>query len=46
MRSSIQISTKTKEKIAKLGTISGTYESVIVEMLEHIKKCDQWWEDK
>ena len=43
MCSSIQISHKTKARLGKLGTVTATYESVIVEMLEHLEKCDQWW---
>ena len=37
--STIRISKKAKIKIAELGTVSDTYESVIVRAIEHYKKC-------
>jgi len=46
MKTSIQISTETRLKLANLGTLASTYDSVINDMIEHCTKCDQWWENK
>ncbi len=39
--STIRISKKAKTMIAELGTVSDTYESVIVKLAEHYKRCNK-----
>jgi len=35
----IQIKRDTKEKLAKLGTLSSTYDSVLNELIDHVQNC-------
>lgn len=39
--STIRISKKAKNMIAEHGTVSDTYESVIVRVFDHYKKCNK-----
>ncbi len=46
MKTSIQISKETRLKLANLGTIGSTYDSVINDLMEHCTKCDSFWSEK
>jgi len=35
----IQVKAVTKERLASLGSLSATYDSVINEILDHVNKC-------
>ena len=39
--STIRLSKKAKASIAELGTLSDTYETVIMKAVEHYKKCSK-----
>jgi len=45
-KTSVQISKQTRLKLAKLGTIASTYDSLINELVNHVTKCDRFWEMK
>lgn len=42
MITTIVIKKSTKERLSKLGTLSGTYDSVINDILDHLEKCEQY----
>lgn len=45
-KTSVQISHETRLKLAKLGMLSQTYDSLIVELIEHVWVCPKFWEDR
>lgn len=40
MITTIVIKKSTKERLSKLGTLSGTYDSVINDILDYLEKCE------
>ena len=36
----VQLKKTTRERLAKLGTVSSTYDSVINELIDHAENCD------
>jgi len=45
-RTSIQLSEKTKIQLAKFGTKLSTWDSILTDLMNHSKKCQQFWEDR
>lgn len=45
MKTTIQVKKTTKERLSKLGCVNSTYDSLINEILDHLDKCDRFWED-
>jgi len=43
---SIELDVKTVNKIRKLGRIDESVPSFIKKTVEHISKCDKWWENR
>jgi len=39
MYTTLVLKKETKEKLAKLGTLSSTYDSVLNELIDHIQNC-------
>lgn len=46
MNTSIQVKQETRKRLAKLGSLSETYDSVISGLLDHADQCDRFWEKK
>lgn len=46
MYATIQIKKETKYKLAKLGNLSDTYDSIINALLEHVENCHSWQDQK
>ena len=46
MKLHIQINSKLKKRIAKLGDVNQNYEEVIKKIVTHCEICDRWWVDK
>ena len=42
----ISITRKTKNRLEKFGIKSSTWDSIIIELMNHVKKCDKFWVDK
>ena len=45
-KETIIVSKKTKQQLQKLGNIGDSFDSVIVSLLKHSDKCDQFWSDR
>lgn len=45
-KTTIIVSKKTKLQLQKLGNIGDSFDSVIISLLEHSDKCDQFWSDR
>ena len=43
MKTTIPLEKNTKSRLEKLGNLSSTYDSVVNEVLDHIKSCDTFW---
>ena len=46
MKTSVQITKETRLKLAKLGTLSSTYDSVINDLIDHAEKCQIFWNEE
>jgi len=44
--SSIAVAVTTRQKLAALGRKNQSYDNLLVEILDFIEKCDQWWSEK
>ena len=42
----IDVSTKTKLQLQKLGNIGDSFDSVISSLLKHADKCDSFWSNR
>jgi len=42
----IHIKKETRDRLAKLGTKTSTWDSILVDITKHVEKCDRWWCDK
>jgi len=45
MCTSVKLKKETKARLAKFGTLSGTYDTTINDILDHLDKCDQYWNE-
>ena len=44
--SSISITCTTRHRLATFGRKNQSYDNLLVEILDFIEKCDQWWSEK
>lgn len=44
--SSISLTPQTRIRLASLGKKNQSYDNLLVEILDFIEKCDQWWAEK
>jgi len=45
-RTRIGIKKATRDRLAKYGSITSTWDSLICEILDHLEYCDRFWEDR
>ena len=45
-KSSIVIKKSTKERLAKLGSLTSTWDVLLNNLLDHLEHCDRFWEDR
>jgi len=44
--SSISLAIDTRKRLASIGRKNQSYDNLINQILEHIDKCDRWWDEK
>jgi len=42
----ITVTNTTKNRLVTLGKKNQSYDNLLVEILDFIEKCDQWWAEK
>lgn len=42
----ISIDKETLRKIRSLGDLNSSEEGVILDLIEHVRSCDGWWENR
>jgi len=43
---SVAVSEETLRKIRSLGDLNSSEESVILDLIKHVRSCDGWWENR
>lgn len=46
MNTSIHIKKTTKGRLQQHGTVADSFDSLLNSILDHLEKCDKYWEDK
>lgn len=46
MKEEITIKGITLQQLRSLGNLNSTEEEVLLNLILHVKSCDQWWENK
>ena len=41
----IQLKRSTRERLASIGKMDQTFDSLIDEVLKHLEKCDRFWSE-
>lgn len=46
MYTSVKLKKETKNRLARFGTLSSSYDILINEILDHLEKCDRYWQER
>ncbi len=46
IKTTINLTEDTKERLSNYGRITSTWDSVLNEILDHIERCDRFWSEQ
>jgi len=45
-KKNVEVSNHTKQELRNIGKKGMTYDEVVIDLIEHIKTCDEFWVDR
>jgi len=45
MYTSVKLKKETRDRLARFGKLSSSYDILINDILDHLDKCDQYWNE-